>query len=326
MLQPVHAAVARAGATPARSHPAGARDHGFPPRHVAAALLASVVASAALMMQAGLRVTGDGRVALALALGIVLVIVLRSRRVTNGWRHGAALRDGAGYYALFTGIALAGAVTSYPIAASTHGYADPMLQRIDLALGFDWLTWYRAVAAHPVLQVVGTACYQSIYVTPAILLGWFARTGERAEAHRFLASFWLAAVVTLALFALMPAVGPLSYLWHGPLPYLPASETWQSDLIPALRARRVGAVDLGALRGLVSAPSFHAAAGTIYLSTAWRTPPLRLPLIGLIAAMLLSTPVEGTHYLVDMILGAGVARIAMEAVDLALARTRRRAG
>ena len=320
VLQPVQVAAPRVGAALARPDPAVAGDRGFARRHVVVALVASLIASLALLARAGLRVTGDGHVALALTLGGVLVLALRSRRVTRGWRHAEALRDGAGYYALFTAIALVGAVTSYPIAAATHGYADATLQRIDAALGFDWLAWYRAVAAHPVLQVLGTACYQSIYVTPAILLGWFARTGQRAAAHRFLASFWLAAVVTLALFAAMPAVGPLSYLWHAPLPYLPASETWQSDLIPALRAHRVGAVDLGALRGLVSAPSFHAAAGTIYLRTAWRTPPLRLPLIGLVAAMLLATPVEGTHYLIDIILGAGVARIAMEAVDLALAR------
>jgi len=41
---------------------------------------------------------------------------------------------------------------------------------------------------------------------------------------------------------------------------------------------------------------------------------LRAPLVAVNAAMLLSTPVEGTHYLIDMILGAVVAVVAIVAV------------
>jgi len=36
--------------------------------------------------------------------------------------------------------------------------------------------------------------------------------------------------------------------------------------------------------------------------------------------MLLATPVEGTHYLIDMVIGAAVALLAMEVVDLLLGR------
>ena len=41
---------------------------------------------------------------------------------------------------------------------------------------------------------------------------------------------------------------------------------------------------------------------------------IRTPLLALNAAMLLSTPVEGTHYLSDMILGALVAFAAIAAI------------
>jgi len=118
----------------------------------------------------------------------------------------------------------------------------------------------------------------------------------------------------------MPAVGPFSYLWHAPIRYMPMSELWQPDLIPALRARTVHAIDLGQLRGIVSAPSFHAAAGTLYLSAAWRAGAVRWPLVWLVSAMLLATPVEGTHYLADMILGAGVGAVSIGLVDALLAR------
>lgn len=317
ILQRVHLALPPTSLAPPR---AATRAHGFSRGQIAVALLASLAVVAVLLHRAGLAVAPWSRSNLPFALAATGLLALRSAVVPRGWRGAAALRDGAGYYAVFIVIALTGAVASYPVAALTHGYADATLQRIDSALGFDWPGWYRMVAAHRTLQRLGVACYESIYLTPALLLGWFAWTGARREAHRFLAGFWLAAVITLALFALMPAVGPLSYLWHGRVPYMPVSEIWQSDLIPALRARTVHTIDLGKLRGLVSAPSFHAAAGTLYLRAAWRTAALRWPLTALIAAMLLATPVEGTHYLIDMILGAGVALLAIEVVDLALAR------
>jgi hypothetical protein len=186
--------------------------------------------------------------------------------------YGEQIADTAAYFLVFTVMALTGAVTSYPIAALSTGYADPILQRIDEALRFDWLAWYRMVVAHRALQVLGLAAYEGIYLTPAILLGWFAFRRDRLSAHRFLAGFWLAAVITLALFSLMPAEGPFAYLWHEPIRYMPRSELWRSDLIPALCARSVHVVDLATLRGLVSAPSFHAAAATIYALTAWQVP------------------------------------------------------
>ncbi|VVT22237.1 conserved membrane hypothetical protein [Sphingomonas sp. EC-HK361] len=277
-------------------------------------IAASVIMLSLLMHAARLTIDplGEGIVPYYLAGGVAIFLRLNGER----WipRYGRVIADCAEYYALFTGIALIGAVASYPIAALTYGFHDAALQRIDVALGFDWLAWYRTVAEHPLLQHIGLAAYRSIYLTPAILLGWFAWHGDRAAAHRFLITFWLAALVTLALYVLMPAVGPLAYLWHAPLPYMPESELWQEGLIPALRDHRVGVIDLSHLRGIVSAPSFHTAAAVLYIHTAWSRRELRWPILAINIAMLLATPVEGTHYFIDMILGAVVAVVAILAV------------
>lgn len=292
---------------------------GFAPALAWPVLLASLAVVAFLMARTGLTVAiwTPGNVPYVIAAA--LVIALRAGWL-GSWPHAAALRDCAGYYAVLTCMALAGAVASYPIAALTQGSVDPMLARSDAALGFDWVALYKCVAGHPLLQRLGAAAYESIYVTPAVLLGWFALTGQRREAHRFLAGFWLAAVITLALFCLMPAMGPFAYLWHGPIRYMPVSELYQTDIIPALRAHYFHSIELNRLRGLVSAPSFHAAAGVLYLRTAWRAGPVRWPMVGLAGAMLLATPVEGTHYLTDMLIGAGVAVLAMAVIDAVLAR------
>jgi len=283
-------------------------------RLILALVLASVAALVVLMHAAQLVVDpfAVGTMPYYAAAVAALALVFSAERFLP--RYGRAIADAAEYYAVFAVITLVGAVVTYPLAALTSGFHDATLQRIDSALGFDWLAWYRAVAAHPLLQRLGLIAYCSIFVTPAVLLGWFAWRDDRAGAHRFIITFWLAAAITLALYVLMPAVGPFSYLWHGPIPYLPESETWQAGLIPALRAHQVHIVDLAHLRGLVSAPSFHTAAAVLFIHTAWRSRDLRWPVLALNIAMLLATPVEGTHYLTDMILGAVVAVVAILAV------------
>jgi hypothetical protein len=280
-------------------------------RLILALIAISIAALVVLMYAAQLVVDpfGAGTMPYYAAGVAAVAVVLSAERIAP--RYGRAIADAAEYYAVFAVITLVGAVITYPLAALTNGFHDAALQRIDTALGFDWLAWYRTVAAHPMLQRLGLVAYCSIFVTPAVLLGWFAWQNDRAGAHRFIITFWLAAAITLALYMLMPAVGPFSYLWHGPIPYLPESEMWQAGLIPALRAHQVHVVDLSHLRGLVSAPSFHTAAAVLFIHAAWRSRDLRWPVLALNLAMLLATPVEGTHYLIDMILGAAVALAAI---------------
>jgi hypothetical protein len=286
-------------------------------RHLLVALFASLCMLAGLMHAAQLAIDPWRASNLPYYAAALIVLTLRFGLPRTAWRHATAVARMSEYVALFVAISLMGATASYPVSALTHGYADAALQRVDMALGFDWVGWYRAVAAHPALQVLGTAAYRSIYLTPALLLWSWARDGEQDRAYRFLAGFWLAGVVTLAIFSLMPAVGPFSYLWHGAIPYMPESELWQPGLIPALRAHDVHIVDLGQLRGLVSAPSFHTAAAVMYIAAAWRSAALRWPVLAINVAMLLSTPVEGTHYLADMILGAAVAALSLAVVRVA---------
>jgi membrane-associated phospholipid phosphatase len=215
---------------------------------------------------------------------------------------------------LFAIICLFGALASYPVAADTSGFDDFALARADRLLRFNWISWYDFVAAHPLLQLAESIAYQSIFVTPAILLGYFAFSGKRAEARLFIASFWFAALITLVLFTLAPAEGPLAYLWHGRIPYMPQSALYQAQVIPLLRQHEVHKVAVTSLHGLVCAPSFHTVSAVLYIIAAWPIRRLRWPLLALNIAMLLATPVEGTHYLTDMIVGAAVALLASVAV------------
>ena len=278
------------------------------------ALAVGALALAAMMQRAGLSLdwTSPGAAAFALALASLGGLRWKLRDARS--RPGCAIRDMAEYFALFTLISLLGALASYPVAAFSRGFIDASLYRADLALHFDWVAWYRVVAAHPALQLASRTAYALIYVSPAVLLGYLAIAGRRREAYDFIAAVALAAVMTLAVFRFAPAVGPFGYLWHGPIPYLPVSDLWQPDLIPQLRDHASAPIDPGHLVGLVSVPSFHAAAAVLLIACALPHRPVRWPLVAANTAMLLSTPVEGTHYLVDIIAGAVIAAAALAAV------------
>ena len=290
--------------------------HAIPGTWVAGGTLLSLAALIALMAWEQLRIDPLAWSTLVFS-GIAVTAAATRYALRHPPTHGRRVaRDVAEYFGVFTLISLMGATATYPLSAGSHGFIDPTLQRIDAMLRFNWIAWYDLVAAHRSLQLLGIAAYQSIYVTPAILLGYFAWRDHRGAARSFIASFWLAAVISLILFRFIPAEGPLAFLWQGPIPYMPVSQLSEATIIPELRLHVMSHVDLGDLRGLVSAPSFHTASAVLYIAAAWPFRRLRWPLTLVNVAMLLATPVEGTHYLSDMIAGALVAIFAIAMVRL----------
>lgn len=292
----------------------------IPAAWLGAAIGISVIVVAAMLEWTGIVVAKDnhgaelifGSMAALLTIRLLLRVPL-----TQGQRK---LRDFSENMLIFMAICLLGVIASYPEAAETKGFSDASLEHMDTMLHFNWIAWYLAITAYPLLRLASMAAYSAIYVCPVVLMAYYAWAQEVVAARRFLLTFWLASVMTLLLFPLFPAEGPLAFLWHGPIPYMPTSALYQEQLIPALRSHRVSVIDLGSLRGLVCAPSFHAVSGVLYMIAAWPIRRLRWVLIPVNVAMLLSTPVEGTHYLVDIIVGMVVALFATVVVNAALRR------
>ncbi|HEX7821421.1 MAG TPA: phosphatase PAP2 family protein [Sphingobium sp.] len=288
---------------------------------IVSAVMASLVLLALLMMRMDLRIALNGGCA-GFGTAVIMLLLLRHLFRATGPRPRQAVSDCAEDVLLFMTMALAGATASYAVAACTQGWVDHAMVRLDHAMGFDWRDLYAVTAAHPALQISGRIAYASIFASPAILLLGFARAGQRVEARLFLATFWVAAVLSLCLFLFMPTLGPLSYMWQGPISYMPTSGVYQAELIPLLREHHLKLIDLGALRGLVGPPSFHACCAMLYIITARNSGALRAPLTLLNVAMLFAIPVEGTHYVTDIIGGVAVALAAHGAVTL-LARSLR---
>ncbi|MDF8334394.1 phosphatase PAP2 family protein [Novosphingobium cyanobacteriorum] len=286
----------------------------FPVRWLIAAIVASGLAVAALMARQHIGLRLGGPALPALALLVTTLAALRHRHRAPATSTQRTVRDFAESALLLVCAALIGGLGSYAAAAATTGFDDALLERSDRLLHFDWLALYGLFVRHPALQWVGEAAYASIWLSPLVIIGYCAVTARQDHARRFLAAYWLSAMLTLLVFPLLPARGALAYLWHGPIPYLPMEGLGQGHIIPMLRSHALKVVDLGALQGIVCAPSFHTVSAAVFIATAWPIPPLRRWLVPLNAAMLLATPVEGTHYLTDMLIGLAVAGLALATV------------
>lgn len=298
---------------------AGQQELPIPLTWLALAVTGSTLVLALLMAWLDIGIALNGACAAFAAAALTLLLVRHLFRA-DGPRPRSVVHSAAEDVLLFMIISLSGATASYAVAAFTHGWVDTAMVRFDDAIGFDWRDIYALTAAHPSLQITGRIAYASIFASPAILILSFARSGNRADARHFLASFWVAAVLALCLFRFMPTLGPLSHMWQGAIPYMPTSGVYQAELIPLLREHHFHLVDVGALRGLVGPPSFHACSAMLYMIAARNTGPLRAPLTLLNVAMLFAIPVEGTHYVTDLIGGIAVALVAHAAVTL-LARS-----
>lgn len=292
----------------------------IPLRWLVTAAASSLLALVLMMVKLHLTIVLNGAAMAFAATGTALLLA-RWYFGPGGRRPHPVLSDCAENVLLFVTIALTGAVASYAVAAHSAGWVDAAMVRFDAAIGFHWPTVYAVTADHPVLQITGRAAYASIYASPAILILSFATSGRMAEARLFLASFWLAAMLSLFFFLFLPTMGPLSYMWEGPIAYMPTSGLYQADIIPMLREHRLHEIDVGHIRGLVGPPSFHAASAILYIVAARRTRNLRVPITLLNVAMLFSIPVEGTHYAIDVISGAAVALVA-NAIVVLVARRR----
>ncbi|HZT86354.1 MAG TPA: phosphatase PAP2 family protein [Stellaceae bacterium] len=214
---------------------------------------------------------------------------------------------------LWVAFSLDGAILTYAAAAQAGPLRDATFAAIDRSLGFDWPAWYGFVNRHLALKLVFAFVYISLM--PQILLSVFVFTyrGWDERNAELLLTVIVALVVTTALFATFPALGPCTAApWFHDL-YL-------GDLI-GLRDGSATAFDVTKIKGIVAFPSFHAVLAVLFVY-AHRGGHGFAPIAALNTVMLATIPSEGGHYLFDVIAGLAVAGTAILAVRAARPRHR----
>lgn len=207
---------------------------------------------------------------------------------------------------------LAGAMIStgtFMTTAIARPFADTWLVAADQALGFDWRALFSVYQEHPRLVALSRYAYTSMFIQlPLIPLALVVLRRED-RAWTFATAWAVAGAVCAAIHPFFPAAGPYVTFGIKPddLPGLLRHFPWTTGpMIESIRSGELREIT-AAMGGLVSFPSFHAAAA---IMLAWAAAPLRwigIPLMVLNVAMWCSTIISGSHYFVDILAGSVLA-------------------
>lgn len=193
-----------------------------------------------------------------------------------------------------------------------YPFVDQALARIDAGLAFNWIQYFEWQVNHPVFSMacrVAYLCWPYYALFIVVVLATYQRIST-------LARFLIASTVSLSVVYLIAIVTPSygAYVQHGMTASLHPNFLVQfSDYKATYDAHRAGVVDIYAdviPSGAVSFPSFHTTTVILYLWAAWNTPVRWITLI-VQTLCFLTIPVQGAHFLADMIAGGAIGLVAI---------------
>jgi membrane-associated phospholipid phosphatase len=202
---------------------------------------------------------------------------------------------------------------TYVAAAANLPMQDVALNALDRALGLDWMAYFNFVYDRRALMFATVLAYSMIgwpvFGVP-IALCW---TGRYRRMQEFTLAFGIALVATTIISTLVPAMGTYELFNYAPDPkiFTPGAYLEQLRDLPLVRNGALRTIDFDTLTGIITFPSFHAAAAVLYLWALWPVRWLGPIALMLNIAMLLATPICGGHYFVDAIAGIAIAMAAI---------------
>ena len=219
-----------------------------------------------------------------------------------------------------------GVPLSYLLASLGRPLWDATFLRWDLALGLDWRAHLAWMNDRPALMAVLGVAYGSILPQMIVTVVGLGLSGRREALERFAFAYVLSGLVTIVISGAMPAMALFVHLGLTAVDY-PNLEPIASHVhVAAMQALRSGGmpeITLVGSEGIITFPSFHATLSVIFAAALWSVPWLRWPGLALNAAMLVSTPLHGGHYYVDVLAGVALAVLALLAAGAVTLRRRR---
>ncbi len=205
---------------------------------------------------------------------------------------------------------------SYAATSLDRPLWDGVFLAWDQALGFDWRHWLGVLDGHPKLNMLLVLAYHSMWPQLALAIIALVTIRDYRRLDVLLLAFGFSAIVTVIIAGLMPALSPLAYFGITPddHPHIALAVPREFEMQAlALRSGAMRVIELGSAQGLVTFPSFHTVAAVLLLLGFRQVPWVRWMSLCLNGLMLVSIPIEGSHYLVDVIAGIFVALLAWAA-------------
>jgi len=276
-------------------------------------------------------------IALTLALGLALTNFSLQIDSQQSVKFGAALLFGGlahylfswGYYsrmafalcalAQLMLVALLMPPLTYMVAAANLPMQDANLAAFDAMLGLDWIAYFNFVYDRPALIPYAYLSYAMIvwpiFIIPVVL----GLVRQHLRLRQFVLACMLTLIVTTIVSALLPALGTYHEYGVTPDPAIFKANAFiaSSHDVPLIRDGLLRTLDTTKLAGIITFPSFHAAAAILSLWALWSVWWMRPFALLTNGGMLLATPVVGGHYFVDIFAGVGLAILAIAAAQRA---------
>ncbi|MBM3529614.1 MAG: phosphatase PAP2 family protein [Alphaproteobacteria bacterium] len=208
---------------------------------------------------------------------------------------------------------------TYIAAAANFPMQDANLLAIDRAFGLDWLAYVTFVDARPTLASWLDFGYSMIkwplFIVPVVL----AALAQYRRLQEYTLAFALALIATTVSSTLVPAIGVFQQIGVAVTDFPnvnPVAYLGQVQDLPAVRGGGLRVLDVGALSGIITFPSFHAASAALYTWALWGSKWFRPIAVVSNLAMLAATPITGGHYFVDLAAGIAVAILAIAAAKV----------
>lgn len=233
------------------------------------------------------------------------------------------LAGALGTTAQITAFAAVGAPLSYLGAATNLPLFDRWFDSADRALGLDWsgmLAWMDTHAAlHPLFREI----YMSLMPQTVVVVLALAWAGRQSELRNFVLAFILATLTTIVLAALIPAEGVWGYYNLHATEYpniAPAAHGVHLPMFNGLRDGSFRMLMATGAEGIITFPSLHAALAVILIAALWPLPAFRWIGLAINTVMLVSIPIDGGHYFIDIFAGLVIAVLSLYAARRLTAR------
>jgi hypothetical protein len=262
----------------------------------------------------GLEIEPRGALVPASAAATCIAAALASARLG----HGAGM---AGFAVAAQFVIVTALVTplTYVAAAAGLPLQDANLALADAVFGLDWSGYLHFVAKLPRLPDVFAGAYAMIswsLIALPLLLSWGR---HHVHMHLFTLALILTLVAVTAVSALVPALGAYQQFGVDLADHAHIAAPGYLDTLrdlPRVRDGSLRMLDMTNLVGIVTFPSFHAAAAVLYLWGYWPVRWLRPAAVVTNGAMLFAAPIGGGHYFVDILAGMTVAIMGIAAASV----------
>ena len=268
------------------------------------ALLAGIILIAPFV--ANFRLVGPS----FLAAGFGVALCLTGYWLYETKRPDPRLASAVGGTAQIVAFAAVGAPVSYIAASFDLPLRDAWFDAADRALGLDWLALLGWMDTHATLHPVFSMIYSSLIPQTVAVVLALALAGRLVWLRIFILAFIISAIVTIIVAALVPAEGVWGFHKLSAADYpniVPATREIHLPVFHGLRDGSYRQLVATGAQGIITFPSLHSALALTITVALWPVPVLRWVGLAINALMLVSIPVDGGHYFIDIFVGLGIA-------------------